>query len=112
MVGRPRRSFRAGRAGLRTAFEIGACPFGSEGPELAARLAGHVRGWDAAGRPSLAGLRVSAYPAGAGPPGAQRGAVIDKHHMHQLPLVGMVFLAAGIAVFLLRLPAKEANHES
>ena len=70
----------AGRAGLRTAFEIGACPFGSEGPELAARLAGHVRGWDAAGRPSLAGLRVSAYPAGTGPPGAQRGAVIDKQH--------------------------------
>jgi protein-L-isoaspartate(D-aspartate) O-methyltransferase len=69
-----------GRAGLRTAFEIGACPFGSEGPELAARLAGHVRGWDAAGRPSLAGLRVSAYPAGAGPPGVQQGAVIDKQH--------------------------------
>jgi protein-L-isoaspartate(D-aspartate) O-methyltransferase len=69
-----------GRAGLRTPFEIGACPFGSEGPELAARLAGHVRDWDAAGRPSLAGLRVSAYPAGAGPPGAQQGTVIDKQH--------------------------------
>ena len=56
-----------GRDGLRASFEIGACPFGSEGPGLAARLAGHVRDWDAAGRPSLAGLRVSAYPAGAGP---------------------------------------------
>jgi protein-L-isoaspartate(D-aspartate) O-methyltransferase len=69
-----------GRAGLRTAFEIGACPFGSEGPELAARLAGHVRDWDAAGRPSLAGLRVSAYPAGTGPPGARQGTVIEKQH--------------------------------
>jgi len=69
-----------GRAGLRTAFEIGACPFGAEGTELAARLAGHVRDWDLAGRPSLAGLRVSAYPAGAGPPGEQRATVIDKQH--------------------------------
>ena len=69
-----------GRAGLRTPFEIGACPFGSEGPQLAARLAGRVRDWDAAGRPSLAGLRVSAYPAGAGPPGAPRDTVIDKQH--------------------------------
>jgi protein-L-isoaspartate(D-aspartate) O-methyltransferase len=69
-----------GRAGLRTAFEIGACPFGTEGTQLAARLAGHVRDWDAAGRPSLAGLRVSAYPAGAGPPGAPQATVIDKQH--------------------------------
>jgi len=69
-----------GRAGLRTPFEIGACPFGREGTELAVRLAGHVRDWDAAGRPSLAGLRVSAYPAGAGPPGAQQVTVIDKQH--------------------------------
>jgi protein-L-isoaspartate(D-aspartate) O-methyltransferase len=69
-----------GRAGLRTAFEIGACPFGTEGPQLAARLAGHVRDWDAAGRPSLAGLRVSAYPAGAGLPPARQVTVIDKQH--------------------------------
>jgi protein-L-isoaspartate(D-aspartate) O-methyltransferase len=73
-----------GRARLRTPFEIGACPFGSEGPQLAARLAGHVRDWDAAGRPSLAGLRVSAYPAGAGPPGAPQGTVIDKRHTRLL----------------------------
>ena len=69
-----------GRAGLRTSFEIGACPFGTEGTQLAARLAGHVRDWDAAGRPSLAGLRVSAYPAGAGPPGAPQVTVIDKQY--------------------------------
>jgi protein-L-isoaspartate(D-aspartate) O-methyltransferase len=69
-----------GRAGLHTPFEIGVCPFGGEGPGLAARLAGHVRDWDAAGRPSLAGLRVSAYPAGAGPSGTQQGTVIDKQH--------------------------------
>jgi protein-L-isoaspartate(D-aspartate) O-methyltransferase len=69
-----------GQAGLHTAFEIGACPFGREGTQLAARLAGHVRDWDAAGRPSLAGLRVSAYPAGAGLPGARQVTVIDKQH--------------------------------
>jgi protein-L-isoaspartate(D-aspartate) O-methyltransferase len=69
-----------GGPGLRTAFEIGACPFGREGTQLAARLAGHVRDWDAAGRPALAGLRVSAYPAGAGPPGEQQATVIDKQH--------------------------------
>jgi protein-L-isoaspartate(D-aspartate) O-methyltransferase len=67
-------------AGLRAPFDIGACPFGTEGAELAARLAGHVRDWDAAGRPSLAGLRVSAYPAGAVLPGAQQVTVIDKQH--------------------------------
>ena len=67
-------------AGLRIPFDLGACPFGKEGAELAARLAGHVRDWDAAGRPSLAGLRVSAYPAGARLPGAQQVTVIDKQH--------------------------------
>jgi protein-L-isoaspartate(D-aspartate) O-methyltransferase len=67
-------------AGLRAPVSIGACPFGTEGAELAARLAGHIRDWDASGRPSLARLRVSAYPAGAGPPAAQQVTVIDKQH--------------------------------
>ena len=69
-------------AGLRTPFDLGACPFGTEGAELAARLAGHVRDWDAAGRPSLAGLRVSAYPAGAS---AARCAAGDRHRQAAHP---------------------------
>jgi protein-L-isoaspartate(D-aspartate) O-methyltransferase len=69
------------RAGRRTAFEIGVCPFGAEGAELAARLARHVRDWHAAGRPSLAGLRVGAYPAGAVLPKTRQATVIDKQHV-------------------------------
>ena len=74
-----------GRAGLRTPFEIGACPFGSEGPELAARLAATsaagtppgVLHWPACGsaptRPGRPARRAAgrsdrqaAHPAGAG----------------------------------------------
>lgn len=65
-------------------FELGACPFGREGTQLAARLAGHVRDWHAAGRPSLAGLRIGAYPAGASLPGARQATVIDKRHTRLL----------------------------
>ncbi len=65
-------------------FELGACPFGREGIRLAARLAGHVRDWDAAGRPSLAGLRVGAYPAAASLPGARQATVIDKQYTRLL----------------------------
>jgi MFS family permease len=50
--------------------------------------------------PELAGAILTAFALGA---------VIDKRQMHYLPLVGMVFLAAGIAVFLLRLPPTEAG---
>jgi len=37
------------------------------------------------------------------------GNVITKHTVHYLPLVGMVFLAAGIAVFRIEVPAGEAQ---
>jgi Major Facilitator Superfamily len=36
------------------------------------------------------------------------GAVINKRQMHYLPLVGMAFLAAGIAVFRVQLPPSQA----
>ncbi|MGI8411094.1 MAG: MFS transporter [Solirubrobacteraceae bacterium] len=36
------------------------------------------------------------------------GAVINKRAMHYLPLVGMVFLAAGIAVFRVEVPSSQA----
>ncbi|HEX3511965.1 MAG TPA: MFS transporter [Solirubrobacteraceae bacterium] len=36
------------------------------------------------------------------------GVVVEKRQMQYLPLLGMVFLAAGIAVFRVRLPASEA----
>jgi MFS family permease len=36
------------------------------------------------------------------------GAVINRRQMHYLPLVGMVFLAAGIAVFLIQIPSSQA----
>jgi MFS family permease len=37
------------------------------------------------------------------------GAVINRRQMHYLPLVGMVFLAAGIAVFLVQVPSSQAT---
>ncbi len=46
--------------------------------------------------PELGGAVISAIALGA---------VIDKKAMHYLPLVGMTFLAAGIAVFLIKVPA-------
>ncbi len=64
----------------RAGFELGACPFGPEGGQLAGRLAGHVRDWHAAGRPSLAGLRIKAYPEGAALPGTPQATVIDKQY--------------------------------
>jgi MFS family permease len=36
------------------------------------------------------------------------GAVISRRQMHYLPLVGMLFLAAGIAVFLVQVPSSQA----
>jgi MFS family permease len=36
------------------------------------------------------------------------GAVIDKRQIHYLPLVGMVFLAAGIAAFAVEVPPSQA----
>lgn len=43
-------------------FELGARPFGPAGEQLARRMVEHVRAWDGHGRPSTAGLSVSAYP--------------------------------------------------
>jgi hypothetical protein len=45
--------------------------------------------------PELAGAVLTAFALGV---------VIDKRSMHYLPLVGMAFLAAGIAVFRIELP--------
>jgi MFS family permease len=49
--------------------------------------------------PELGGAIVTAFALGA---------VINKRYMHHLPLAGMVLLAAGIAVFLVRVPATPA----
>ena len=68
----------AAAAGLHAPFEVGACPFGAEGTELASRLVRRVRDWAAAGRPSVADLRVSVYPDGAILPGAPGATVIGK----------------------------------
>ncbi|MGH3157325.1 MAG: methyltransferase, FxLD system [Streptosporangiaceae bacterium] len=61
-------------------FEAGARPFGTEGFQLAERLVGHVRDWDAAGQPSPGDLRVSVYPEGGAPPAAAGAIVITKPH--------------------------------
>jgi protein-L-isoaspartate(D-aspartate) O-methyltransferase len=68
------------RTGPAASFELGACPFGTEGTELADRLVRHVRDWHAAGRPSLRGLRISAYPRQAPLPDAGQAAVISKRY--------------------------------
>ncbi len=49
--------------------------------------------------PELAGAVITAVALGI---------VITKRSIHYLPLAGMVFLAAGIAVFLIEVPASEA----
>lgn len=54
--------------------------YGTSGPELAADLAGRVRAWAAAGRPSTRGLRIDAHPAGAAVPRPAGGLVIDRPH--------------------------------
>lgn len=48
--------------------------------------------------PELGGAIITAFVLGA---------VIDKRYMHYLPLAGMVLLAAGIGVFLVRVPSTE-----
>ena len=42
-------------------FELGARPLGHGGPGLAQRLVGHIHEWNTHGRPTTAGLHVSAY---------------------------------------------------
>jgi MFS family permease len=49
--------------------------------------------------PELGGAIITAFALGA---------VISRRQMHYLPLVGMVFLAAGIAVFLVQVPSSQA----
>src|SRR5437588_3760789 len=49
--------------------------------------------------PELGGAVITAFVLGA---------VISRREMHYLPLVGMVFLAAGIAVFLVQVPSSQA----
>jgi protein-L-isoaspartate(D-aspartate) O-methyltransferase len=61
-------------------FDLGVRPYGKNGVALAARLAGHVRDWTAAGRPDCGRLQISAWPAGAARPAAPGAAVIDKTH--------------------------------
>jgi protein-L-isoaspartate(D-aspartate) O-methyltransferase len=65
-------------AGPAEQFELGARPFGPDGPELAARLVALARDWDAAARPSPAELRISAYPFGMKIPGLAEQAIIAK----------------------------------
>lgn len=43
-------------------FELGSRPLGPGGARLAERLLGHIHDWNTDGRPSTAGLHVSAYP--------------------------------------------------
>ena len=50
--------------------------------------------------PELAGAVITAVALGI---------VITKRSIHYLPLAGMLFLAAGIAVFLIEVPASEAG---
>jgi protein-L-isoaspartate(D-aspartate) O-methyltransferase len=61
-------------------FELAARPFGRDGPALAARLVALARDWDAAGRPSPAELRISAYPFLGKIPGTAEAAIIGKPH--------------------------------
>ena len=61
-------------------FEAGTRPYGSEGFQLAERLASHIRDWDAAGRPALADLRIGVYPEGTALPAAATATVIAKPH--------------------------------
>jgi MFS family permease len=49
--------------------------------------------------PELAGALLTAVTLGV---------VLKKRHLHYLPLVGMVFLAAGIAVFRVQVPPSQA----
>jgi protein-L-isoaspartate(D-aspartate) O-methyltransferase len=59
-------------------FDLDTHGYGVDGDRLAADLAGQVRAWDSAGRPTTERLRVSAYPWNT--PVLDRGIVIDKVH--------------------------------
>jgi protein-L-isoaspartate(D-aspartate) O-methyltransferase len=68
------------RADAGAAFEAGARPYGSEGFQFAERLTSHIRAWQAAGRPSLADLRIAVYPEGTALPDVPGSTVIVKPH--------------------------------
>lgn len=62
-------------------FELGALPLGPAGHRIAQRLVEHIHDWDTRGRPSTAGLRVSAYPLDTDPGAiSEPGSVIDKRY--------------------------------
>ena len=74
-----------GPQGLSLAYLAGSRPelwvrtFGPPGREaLESRLLAHLAAWDAAGRPSSAGMRVRVFPAGAPHPGAPGGVIVHK----------------------------------
>jgi hypothetical protein len=54
------------------------------------------------------GLLYAPEVAGAGITAVALGVVLRRRAIHYLPLVGMVFLAAGIAVFLIHVPSSQA----
>jgi protein-L-isoaspartate(D-aspartate) O-methyltransferase len=56
--------FRAGRAGL----DIAVSGYGPGGPALAAHLARQAQAWQDAGRPGVADLRLTVWPAGSAKP--------------------------------------------
>jgi protein-L-isoaspartate(D-aspartate) O-methyltransferase len=67
--------------GLRPApdgLAVEAIGYGPVGDRLAMSLAAHVQAWDAAGRPGVGRLRITAYPADT--PGPDDGIVITKTH--------------------------------
>ena len=67
--------------GLRPApdgLAVEALGYGPEGDRLAMSLAARVQAWDAAGRPDVGRLRITAYPADT--PGPDDGIVIAKAH--------------------------------
>ena len=64
-------------------------------------LAGHYS-------PLHIGLLYLPEVAGAVITAVALGVVINRRAMHYLPLVGMVFLAAGIAVFRVEVPSSQA----
>ncbi|WP_213450357.1 methyltransferase, FxLD system [Rhizomonospora bruguierae] len=58
--------------------------YGAGGGRLAGDLVGHIRAWEAAGRPGVAGLRIDAYPRAAPPPPPDGATVIEKAHTRLL----------------------------
>jgi len=86
-------------AGIVVALSAAAASVSATGL-TAAQLSGHFS-------PLHVGLLYLPELGGALITAAVLGVVIDKREMHYLPLVGMAFLAAGIAVFLIQEPPTE-----